>query len=82
MFNNLVHQRYFFNISPHFNHSDIAVQFLIRLVTKFTFKVKMLYTLIPVLVDTEERVFVQMEEHMRLETTMIIARPSNVSMVK
>ena len=55
---------------------------MIRLVTKFTFKVKMLYTLIPVLVDTEERVFVQMEEHMRLETTMIIARPSNVSMVK
>ena len=50
--------------------------------TKFIFKVKMFYTLIPVLVDTEELVFVQMEEHMRLETTMIIARPSNVSMVK
>ena len=49
--------------------------------TNFIFKVKMLYTLIPVLVDGEELVFVQMEEHMRLETTMMVARPSNVSMV-
>ena len=93
MFNNLVHQRYLFNIPTHFDHTDIfqiplrtnlivGVSFLIRLMTMYTFKVKMLYTLIPVLVDTEELVFVQTEEHMRLETTMIIARPSNVSMVK